>query len=106
MWTLKRNDTNEVTKQKPAHRLMVAWETGWEEGTLRVWDGHVHTAVFRIGSRQGPTLQHRELCSRLCDGLDGRGVWGRMDRVHVWPSPFAVHLKLSQHCQSTIPDTK
>ena len=56
MWTLKRNDTNEVTKQKPAHRLMLVWETGWEEGTVRVWDGHVHTAVFRIGSQQGPAL--------------------------------------------------
>ena len=22
---------------------------------------------------------HRELCSVLCDSLDGRGVWGRMD---------------------------
>ena len=38
--------------------------------------------------------------SMLWGNLDGRGVWGRMDtRVCVWPSPFAVHLKLSQHCQ-------
>ena len=27
-----------------------------------------------------------------------RGVWGRMDYVYVWLSPFAVHLKPSQHC--------
>ena len=25
MWNLKRNDTNELTKQKQTHRLMVAW---------------------------------------------------------------------------------
>ena len=24
-------------------------------------------------------VRHRELCSKLCGSLDGRGVWGRMD---------------------------
>ena len=33
--------------------------------------------------------------------LDGKGVWERMD-VYEWQRPFAVHLKLSQHCQSAI----
>ena len=28
-----------------------------------------------------------------------RGVfWGKWIHVYVWLSPFAVHLKLSQHC--------
>ena len=27
---------------------------------------------------------------------------GKWIHVYVWLSPFAVHLKLSQHCQSTI----
>ena len=27
--------------------------------------------------------------------LDGREVWGEWIHVHVWLSPFAVHLKLS-----------
>ena len=35
---------------------------------------------------------------RLPFGLDGRGVWGEWIPVYVWLSPFAVHLKLSQHC--------
>ena len=26
-----------------------------------------------------PTIQHRELCSMLCSGLDERGVWWGMD---------------------------
>ena len=30
--------------------------------------------------------------------LDGRGVWGEWRHVYVWLIPFAVHLKLSQHC--------
>ena len=37
----KRNDTDELTKQKRAHRLMDGGR-----GSLGVGDGHVHTAVF------------------------------------------------------------
>ena len=44
-----------------------------------VWDGHVHIATFRGDNQQGPTVEHRELCSVLCGSLDGRGVWRRMD---------------------------
>ena len=43
------------------------------------WYQCVHTAIFKMGNQQGPTLQHRELCSMLCGSLDGRGVWGRID---------------------------
>ena len=34
----------------------------------------------------------------ICGSLNGRGVWGRMDTLHAWLSPFTVHLKLPQHC--------
>ena len=31
------------------------------------------------------------------------GVFGgEWIHVHIWLNPFAIHLKLSQHCQSTI----
>ena len=33
----------------------------------------------------------------LCPSLDGREAWGRVDMC-VWVNPFAVNLKLSQHC--------
>ena len=42
---------------------------------MRVWDGHVHTAIFKMDNQQGPT----ELCSMLSGSMDRRGVWGRMD---------------------------
>ena len=66
------------------------------EGTVRelVGHGHAHTAIFKMDNQQGPTVQHRELCSMLCGSLDGRGVWGRMD-ARVWLSPFTAHQKLS-----------
>ena len=28
----------------------------------------------------------------------GRAFWGERIHVYVWLSPFAIHLKLSQHC--------
>ena len=41
----------------------------------------------------------RELYSMLCGSLDGRGILGgEQIHVYVWLSPFAVYLKLSQHC--------
>ena len=30
-------------------------------------------------NQQGPTVQHRKLCSGLWCSMDGRGIWGRMD---------------------------
>ena len=62
-------------------------------GSWGVWEGHVHTTIFKIGKQQGPTVQHGELCSMLCDSLDGRGVW---IQGYGWQSPLAVHLELSQ----------
>ena len=47
MWNLKRNYTNELTKQKETHRLkrmIVAGLVGRDKWA--VWDGHVHTAIF------------------------------------------------------------
>ena len=44
---------NLLTKLKETHRLR---ERGKDEGKRhRVWEEHVHTAIFKIGSQQGPT---------------------------------------------------
>ena len=75
---------NLVAKQKQAHRLREQIY-GCQDGRMGareskgVWDGHVHTAKFKMNSQQVPTAQHRELCSTLRGILDGREVWGRMD---------------------------
>ena len=53
----------------------------WGKESLGVWDGHAHTAVFKMNNQQRLTVEHRELCSILSGSLDGRGVWG--ERVHV-----------------------
>ena len=49
-----------------------------ERGSYGVWDGYVHSAVFKMGFQQVPTVQHREL-SMLCGSMDGRDEymnWG------------------------------
>ena len=46
----------------------------WREEREGVWDLHEYSAIFKIDSQQGPTVQHRELFSALCGRLDGRGV--------------------------------
>ena len=39
-----------------------------------IWDQYVHSAVSKMDNQQGPTVQHGELCSLSCGGLEGRGV--------------------------------
>ena len=52
MWNLKRNDTNELKKQKETHRpieLMVAGGKRWGIG-----DQHLYTAIFKMDNQQRP----------------------------------------------------
>ena len=48
-----------------------------EEGI--VWEGQVHTAVFKIDNQPESTVEHLERCLMLCDRLDGRGSCGKID---------------------------
>ena len=66
-----------------------------EGGSYGVWDGYVHSAVFKMDFQQGPTVQHREL-SMLCGSMDGRGVLGRMN---------TCMCMAESHCCSEIPET-
>ena len=63
-------------------------------------------AMLKMDNQQGPTVQHRELCSMLCGSRAGRGTWGEWMHVCLWLSPFTVCLELSQHCSSAIPHYK
>ena len=45
---------------------------------LGVWDGHIHTAIFKIDNQKGHTVQHRELCSVLCNNLNGKKILKRI----------------------------
>ena len=54
MWNLERNDTNEVTYKTKIltdldNELLVAGGEG-RMGERIVWNGHVHTAVFKLNN--------------------------------------------------------
>ena len=44
-----------------------------------VWDGHVHSAIFKMDNQQGHTVQHSEFFAMFCGSLDWKYVWRRMD---------------------------
>ena len=61
---------------------MNSWLPGGKDGrrdSWGLWDGHVHTTIFKVDHQQRASIWHRGLCSVLCGSLDGKGVWGRMD---------------------------
>ena len=55
--------------------------------------GHVHTAVFKMDNQQGPTAQHRELCSVFCSSLEGSGGLGEMDACVCMTESFHSSLE-------------
>ena len=58
--------------------LLAEGNDGWRD-SYGVSDGHVHTAVFGMDNKQGFAVLHMDFCLMLCDSLDGREVWGRVD---------------------------
>ena len=63
-----------------------------------VWDGHVHTVIFKVDNQQG--LQYETGKSARCyvAAWMGREFSREWLHVYVWPSPFGVCLKLSRRC--------
>ena len=73
MWNLKRNNTNELAKQKETHRLRDKDRDKDEgKGQLGSLGQAVHTAIFKMDNQQGSTVQHMVLCLMFCGNLDGR----------------------------------
>ena len=61
--------------------------------SLVVWDGQVHTALFKMD------LPHSTGNSARCHVAAWLGVEVEGEWIHVcaWLSPFALYLKLSPH---------
>ena len=77
------NDTNKLIHKTESQRMNLGllgkgerWGRIGQGDSHGVWDPHVCTALFKLDDQQGPAAEHRELCSALCGGLDGRGVGG------------------------------
>ena len=82
-----QQDLLDSTGNSAQSSVITLWSPGerWGKGQLGVWDGHGHTAVFNMENQQGPAVQHRELCSMLCNNLMvTRGKDGGRDSQGVW----------------------
>ena len=57
-------------------RLRLVASAGRMQGrdSWGVWDGYVHTAIFKMDNQQGLAVQYQEFCSMLYGSLDGREV--------------------------------
>ena len=56
VWNLKRNDTDELTYKTETDSQTQKTNLQLPRGRDRqgVWDGHGHTAIFKMGNQQGP----------------------------------------------------
>ena len=65
---------------------------------LGVLDGDAHTAIFKMDNQQGPLSSTGNSTQCYVAAWMGGAFGEECIQVYVWLSPFAVHLKLSQHC--------
>ena len=88
MQNLKRNYTNELyntdtDSEAQRKNLQLLGGRMGGKNSQGFGDQHVHTSIFKMDNQQGPTVQHRELCSQLYSNLDEKGVWRTMDTC-IW----------------------
>ena len=95
-WNIKRNDANELTKQKEKHRRRERTYGCQGEGVVREFgmDMYIQLYLKWITSKN---LLHSTWNSPQCyvAAYMGEEFGGESLHVYVWLSPFADHLKLS-----------
>ena len=99
MWNLKRNDTNELTKQKETHRLK-AWTYGcWGEGIVREFGKVMNTLLYSKWITNKDLL-YGTWNSAQCYVVAwmGRGSGEEWIHVYVWLRPETITTR--SHNQS------
>ena len=104
MWNLKRKDTNELTKQKETHKLREQGLGGRMGGrdSWGVWMD-MYTLLYLKWITNKDLLYSTWNSAQCCVAAGMGGEFGgEWIQAYVWLSPFAVHLKQSQHCYLAI----
>ena len=84
MWNLKRNDTNEIIKQKKTHRK---WTHGCSgEGIVRDFEKVMYTLPYLKWITNKSLLYSTQNSAQLCVSLDGMGFGREWIYVYVWLS--------------------
>ena len=99
MWNLKRNDTNELTKQKETHRLRKQTHGCQGEGIVKDF-GKVKYTLLCLKRITNKNLFYstRTSAQHYMPAWLGAGFGREQIHGYIWLSPFTVLLKLSQHC--------
>ena len=106
MWNLKRNDTNVLTyrterdsQTEKTNLQSPGWWGPEEGGIIREFGMVLYTLLYL------KLIIDRDLLYSTCNSAQcsvaawmGGKCRGEWIHVHAWLSPFAVPLKLSQHC--------
>ena len=89
----------ETDSQTWRMNLWLPVREGWEEGIVREFRMDVYTLLY-LKWITNKDLLYSTGNSAQCYVAAWMGEEFGCERrhVHVWPSPVAVHLKLSQHC--------
>ena len=91
------------TKHRETHRLKEQTYgrqgEGWEEGIVRECGMDMYTLLYLkwITNKELLYCTGNSAPRHVAAWMGGKFERGWI-RVYVWPSPFTVHLKLSQHC--------
>ena len=94
---------NLFTKQTQTHRLrnklMTAMGGRWGEGIVREFEINMYALLYlkRITNKDVLYSKGNATQCYVAAWMGGE-FGGEWTHVYVWLSPFAVHLKLSQHC--------
>ena len=103
--------TNLLTKQRLTdleNKLMVAGAgEGRGGGIVREFGMDVYTLLYLkwITNKDLLSCTGNSAQCHVAAWMGGR-LGGEWKHVYVWPSPFAVHQKLSQHCYLALPQYK
>ena len=58
----------------------------------------MQTIASGVDKQWDPAVQHWELYLVTCDGTWWTIMW-ETENIYVWPGPFAVQYKLTEHCK-------
>ena len=106
MWNLKRNYINgftyKIETDSQTSRISLWWlGEGWREGIVREFGTDMYILIYfkwmNNKNLLNNTWNYTQCYVVAWIGGEFGGEW---IQVYVWLSPFAVHVKLSQHCLS------
>ena len=90
------------------NKLMVVGGKDWGRDSQGVLDGHVHTAIFKMGNQQRPSIAYGTLLN-ISGSQDERGVWERMDTYICITESFCFPPEIITRlvvCYTTIKNKK